>query len=96
MPGKVIEPTVLEIIFKHTENRRVVGSGQHRFMNAKSVLTNLIAFCDELSGMMHEVRAVAIVYLLFNKAFNTVSHNILIDKLMKYRLVKWTVGLKSC
>lgn len=32
-----------------------------------------------------------IVYLTFNKGFDTVSHNILEDTLMNYRLDDWTV-----
>lgn len=31
-----------------------------------------------------------VAYLDFSKAIDTVSYNILIDKLMKYRLNKWT------
>lgn len=83
---------ILEINSKHTENKSVVGSGQHGFMKAKSFLINLTAFHDDATGMMHEVRAGDVVYLEFSKDFNTVSHNIFIDKLMKYRLVKWTVS----
>jgi len=42
---------------------------------------NLIAFCDEMTGW-------EVVYLEFSKVFDTVSHNILIDKMMKYGLDK--------
>lgn len=38
-----------------------------------------------------EGRAADVVYLDASKAFKTVSHNSLIDKLMKYKLGKWTV-----
>jgi len=38
-----------------------------------------------------EGRAVNAIYLDFCKAFDTVSHNIVIDKLTKYKLDKWTV-----
>ena len=37
-------------------------------------------------------RAVDVVYLDFSKAFDTVSHNILIGKLRKCGLEEWTVG----
>lgn len=37
-------------------------------------------------------RAVDIVYADFSKAFDTISHSILIDKLRKHGLDEWTVG----
>lgn len=44
-------------------------------------------FCDETSSA-EEHKAGIVVYLCFNKAFNTSSHNIPIGNLM---LEKWTV-----
>ena len=48
-------------------------------------------FYDEMTGSVDEGRAVDIVYLDFSKVFDTVSHQILIEKKMKYRLDKQTV-----
>ncbi|KAK4830089.1 hypothetical protein QYF61_008427 [Mycteria americana] len=59
----------------------------------KSHLTNLINFYDEMTGLVDKRRAVDIVYLDFTKAFDTISHNSLIDKLLIYGLVEQTVSL---
>uniref|UniRef100_A0A8B9P107 Reverse transcriptase domain-containing protein n=1 Tax=Apteryx owenii TaxID=8824 RepID=A0A8B9P107_APTOW len=44
-----------------------------------------------MPGWVDEGRAVDVVYLDFSKAFGTVSHNILIDKLRKCGLDEWTL-----
>lgn len=41
--------------------------------------------------VVDEERAADVVYLDFSKAFKTISHKSPIDKLMKYKLDKWTV-----
>ena len=63
-------------------------NSQNGFSKERSCLTNPITFFDEVTGEMHDVRLVDAVYLGLSKAFNTVFHNILIDKLTKYGLYK--------
>lgn len=73
------------------KNRMVTGSSQHGFMKGKSCLTNVIAFCDKMTDLMDEGRVVGIFNLSFCDVFDTVLYNILIRKLMKYGLGKWTM-----
>lgn len=42
-----------------------------------------------MPGSVEESRAVDVVYLNLNKVLDSVSQNILMDELMKYRLRKW-------
>jgi len=44
-----------------------------------------------MTGWVDEGRAVVVVYLDFSKAFNTLSHNILLGKLRKCGLDEWSV-----
>ncbi|GAB0185716.1 mitochondrial enolase superfamily member 1 [Grus japonensis] len=89
----MMEQLILGVINKHVEEKKVIGSGQHGFTKGKSCLTNLTAFYDGMTSWVDEGRAVDVVYLDFSKAFDTVSHNILVSKLRKCGLdegsVRW-------
>ncbi|GAB0177176.1 mitochondrial enolase superfamily member 1 [Grus japonensis] len=91
IPVKVMEQLILEIISKHIKEKKVIRNCQHRFTKGKSCLSNLITFCDDMTSLVDEGRSVDVVYLDFSKAFDTISHNILIDQLIKYGLDTWTV-----
>lgn len=58
----------------------MIRSTQHGYTKGKTCLSNLIALYDEMMRLVDEGKTVDVVYLDFSKGFNTVSHNILIDK----------------
>ena len=49
-------------------------------------LTNLISFYDKMTHLVDEGKPVDVVYPNFSKAFDTVSHSILLEKLAAHGL----------
>ncbi|CAM5088467.1 unnamed protein product [Eretmochelys imbricata] len=100
VPGKIMEHVLKESILKHLDERKVIRNNQHGFTKGKSCLTNLIAFYDEITGSVDEGKAVDVLFLDFSKAFDTVSHSILVSKLKKYGLdgctTRWVVSWLDC
>ena len=55
-------------------------------------MTNLISVYDLVTHLVDEGKAVDVVYLDFSKAFGTVSHTILLQKLSASGLDRYTLG----
>ncbi|CAM4479178.1 unnamed protein product [Caretta caretta] len=95
-----MEQVLKESILKHLEERKVIRNSQHGFTKGKSCLTNLISFCDEITGSVDEGKAVDVLFLDFSKAFDPVSHGILASKLKKYgldeRTIRWIESWLDC
>jgi len=79
-----MEPLILETVSGPMNDKKVIRTSQHEFTKKKSCFTILMNFCDEVIGLVE--RAVNIVYLIFTKAFDTVSHKTLIDKFLMHGL----------
>lgn len=68
-----------------------IRPSQHEFMKGRLCLTNLISFYDWVTRLVDEGKAVDVVYLDFSKAFNMVSHSILLGKLAAHGLERYTL-----
>jgi len=86
-----MEQVILDVICKQVEEKKVIRSSQHGLTKGKLCLTNPIDFYDGMTGWVGEGRAVDVIYLDFSKAFDTVSHTVLLGKLRKCALDEWLV-----
>uniref|UniRef100_A0A674JDS3 Macro domain-containing protein n=1 Tax=Terrapene triunguis TaxID=2587831 RepID=A0A674JDS3_9SAUR len=93
VPRKIMEQIINQSVYKHLEDNKVISNSQYGFVNNKSCQINLIAFFDRVTSPVDRGEAVDEVYLDFSKTFDTVSHDLLINKLGKCNLdgatIRW-------
>ena len=49
-----MEELILETIFKHMKNYKVIRRSEHLFIKGKQSMTNLITFYDDVTGLVDE------------------------------------------
>ena len=80
--AKVLEKIVTENLFDTFRNRITIS--QHGFFTGRSCQTNLCIFTHYLATSLDQGSQVDVIYLDYRKAFDQVSHQILIEKLKFY------------
>ena len=68
---------MLEFLVKH----KLINTSQHGFLKARSCLTNLLCFLEEITKCIDDGSPVEVVYLDFQKALDEVPHQRLLLKL---------------
>ncbi|GAB0209535.1 mitochondrial enolase superfamily member 1 [Grus japonensis] len=89
--GKIMEPFILSALTRQVQDNQGIRPSQHGFMKGRSCLTNLISFYDQVTHLVDEGKAVDVIYLDFSKAFDTISHSILLEKLVAHGLDRCTL-----
>ena len=73
----LIKDHMVEFLVKHN----LINTSQRGFLKARSCLTNLLCFFEEITNWVDDGSPVDVVYLDFQKAFDKVPHQRLILKL---------------
>ena len=76
---KVFERIMYEELLNRTENK--IDPRQHGFLKNKSCNTNLLSFTNSVALSLHDKVGVDVVYFDFAKAFDTVWHDLILNKL---------------
>ena len=83
---KLMERVIVSELSEYLDSKKLLNPAQHGFLKGKSTTTNLLETISEwtLALENHSINNVTTIFIDFQKAFDSVSHNKLIAKLKMY------------
>ena len=81
VPCKVLESIIRDELSSHLEKKGFYNNCQHGFVKGWSTLTNLLETLESWTNLLEESFGIDIVYLDYRKAFDTVPHKRLLEKI---------------
>ena len=85
---KVLETVFRDVIMNHLIRNELIASEQHGFVRKKASTTNLLETLNIITKALSSGLNVDAIYLDFAKAFDTVPHKRLLEKLKAFGLNK--------
>ena len=84
---KLLEILIRDHIAEFHVKHKLINTTQHGFLKARSCLTNLLCFLEEITQWVDDGSPVDVVYLDFQKAFDKVPHQRLLLNLKAHGIV---------
>ena len=81
---KVLESIIRDVIVSHFTDNNLYAECQHGFRKKRSCITQLLEVMEDFTILTEGKHSIDIVYLDFRKAFDTVPHQRLLEKLKSY------------
>ena len=95
--SKVMERCIYQNVYKSVEN--IINPLQHGFIGGKSCATELVKVYDMVSKNFDSSIQTDMLFLNFSKAFDSVSHTVLLHKLellvFSGQLLTWFTGYSN-
>jgi hypothetical protein len=78
---KVMESLIKDQLMKYLQDNNIISDSQHGFVSGKSCLTNLLETLESWTKALDEGFGIDVLYLDYRKAFDSVPHKRLLEKL---------------
>ena len=77
---KILESIIRDTIISHLKENCLINPSQHGFWSKRSCLSNLLEFLESVTNYVDQGLPVDVIYLDFQKAFDKVPHQRLLEK----------------
>ena len=78
---KVMEVIITGELQDYLSQHRLISDRQHGFRKSRSCLTNLLSAREDIEALVNAQEEVDVLYVVFSKAFDSVNHDLLLNKL---------------
>ena len=93
LPGKLLEQVIHKRVSKHLENNDILSSLQGGYRKGHSTVQTIADFTDDILRERNVGKFTVAIFVDLKKAFDTVDHTILVNKLERYGIsdnaLKW-------
>ena len=86
LPAKMLEKIVQKRLLSHLDRYHILNDGQFGFRPGRSTQKAIFELTCDVSKYINSDKTTGLLFLDISKAFDSLDHDVLIDKLRKIRL----------